>query len=267
MFTDLIDSIVSPCAYRRFAGEKASRTAAYTAVLSLIFVVALSIAIKVRLAPLFDQTFDWMKTSFPAITFSAGKVTSTASTPTRLEHPRAKEVAIMVDTSRTDPVTPDQMREAKVLAYLTGNALYMERDSRLEVFDLTKSASSKTITIDSSTYAEMERIFNWVFYPAILLFFFLVFCASLCFFAAIYALVGMLVASLTNAQLGFGALFQIALHAQSASVLLRAADALSPVRIPLAGALSLALSVTYLTLGIRAAGRAEPAAPPATPAA
>jgi len=263
----MIASLTSPSAYRRFAGEKPSRTAAYTALLALIFVAALSVAIKIRLTPLFDETFSWLKTSMPAITFSAGKVTSTALTPTRVEHPRAKEVAVMIDTERTDPVTSAQMTEAKVLAYLTGNALYMERDGRLEVFDLAKSSSGKAVTIDAQSYGEMERIFNWVFYPVVLLLFFVIFCVSLCFFGAIYGLVGMLVASLTGAELGFGALFRLAIHAQSASVLLRSLDALSPVRIPLAGALSLVLSVTYLTLGIRAAARPETAPAPTAPEA
>ena len=267
MFIDLIASLTSPSAYRRFAGEKPSRTAAYTAFLSLIFVVALSVAIRVRLTPLFDQTFDWLKTTMPAVTFSAGKVTSTAPTPTLIEHPRYKEVAVMIDTNRTDPVTTAQMKDAKALAYLTSNALYLERDGRLEVFDLAKSASAKAITVDAQSYREMERVFNWLFYPLVVLFFFVVFCISLCFFGAIYGLAGMLVASLTGAELGFGALFRLALHAQSASVLLRAVDALSPVTIPLAGALSLALSVTYLTLGIRAAGRPDSAPTPPAPAA
>jgi len=276
VFIDLIASLTSPSAYRRFAGEKPSRTAAYTAFLSLIFVVALSVAIRVRLTPLFDQTFDWLKTTMPAVTFSAGKVTSTAPTPTLIEHPRYKEVAVMIDTNRTDPVTVQQLGDlrkqlravsAKALAYLTSNALYLERDGRLEVFDLAKSASAKAITVDAQSYREMERVFNWLFYPLVVLFFFVVFCISLCFFGAIYGLAGMLVASLTGAELGFGALFRLALHAQSASVLLRAVDALSPVTIPLAGALSLALSVTYLTLGIRAAGRPDSAPTPPAPAA
>ena len=267
MFTDLIASLTSPSAYRRFAGEKPLRTAAYTAFLSLIFVVALSVAIRIRLTPLFDQTFDWLKTTMPAITFSAGKLTSTAPTPTLVEHPRFKEVAVMIDTSRTEPVTAAQMKDAKALAYLTSNALYMERDGRLEVFDLSKSASAKTITVDAQSYGEMERVFNWVFYPLVILFFFVIFCISLCFFAAIYGLAGMLVASLTGAELGFGALLKLALHAQSAAVLLRAVDALSPARIPSSWAVSLALSMTYLTLGIRAAGRPDPARTPPAPAA
>ena len=195
MFTDLIASLTSPSAYRRFAGEKPLRTAAYTAFLSLIFVVALSVAIWILLTPPFDQTFDWLKTTMPAITFSAGKLTSTAPTPTLVEHPRFKEVAVMIDTSRTEPVTAAQMKDAKALAYLTSNALYMERDGRLEVFDLSKSASAKTITVDAQSYGEMERVFNWVFYPLVILFFFVIFCISLCFFAAIYGLAGMLVAS------------------------------------------------------------------------
>ena len=263
MFNDLIASLTSPSSYRRFAGERPVRTAAYTAFLSLIFVAALAVAIKIRLAPLFDQTFDWLKTSMPAVTFAAGKVTSSAAIPTRVEHPRFKEVAVMIDTSRTDPVTPAQMKEAKTLAYLTSNAFYLERNDRIEIFDLAKSSSERAVTVDAKTYAEMERAFNWIFYPFLILFFFVLFCLSLSFFGLLYALAGMLIASLTGAELSFGALFQLALHAQSAAVLLRSADALLPARIPLAGGASLALSVAYLTLAIRAAGRRGDAPPPA----
>lgn len=262
MLNDLLASISSPSAYRRFAGEKASRTAAYAALLSLIFVMALGAAIKMRLTPLFDQTFDWLKTSVPAVTFSGGRVSSAAAGPTRIEHPRAKEVAVMIDTDRTDPVTSALMKDAGVLAYLTGNALYLERDNRLEVFDLSKAPPGKTVTVDAKTYAEMERVFNWIFYPMALLLIFGVFILSLCFFGLVYGLAGMLVASLAGAELGFGSIFKLAVHAQTAAVLLRVADALSPARIPLTWILSLALSATYLVLGIRAAGR-TPESPPA----
>ena len=40
-----------------FAGEKNARTAAYVAFLSLVFIGALGIAVKLRLAPLFDETY------------------------------------------------------------------------------------------------------------------------------------------------------------------------------------------------------------------
>jgi len=262
VLNDLISSLTSPSAYRRFAGEKAGRTAAYAAFLSLIFVAALAVAIKLRLTPLFDQTFEWLKTSMPAVTFAAGKVSSTALTPTRVEHPRAKEVAVMIDTSRTEPVTPALMKEANVIAYLTGNALYLERDNRIEIFDLSKSAAGKTVTVNADTYREMEKVFNWVFYPVVLLLFFVLYCVSLSFFGLIYSLAGLLVASLTGAELSFGTIFQMSLHAQSAAVLLRAVDSLSPKSIPLAGMISMAMSVTYLTLAIRASGRPEPAQPP-----
>ena len=203
----------------------------------------------------------------PAITFAAGKVTSTAAVATRVEHPRFKEVAVMIDTGRTDPVTPAQMKEAKTLAYLAGNAFYLERDNRIEVFDLSKSSSERSVTVDAQSYGEMERAFNWIFYPVVLFLFFFLFCVSLSFFGLIYALAGMLVAALSGAELSFGALFRLALHAQSAAVLLRAADTLSPVRIPLAASVSLILSMTYLTLAIRAAGRPQTDPLPPAPSA
>src|SRR4051812_1166863 len=164
MIPDLLDSIVRPAAYRRFASEKGARTVRYAAFLSLIFVGALGIAVKLRLAPLFSETFAWLETSMPALTFADGGVTSPASGPVRLEHPRAKEIAVIVDTSRKEPVTLAQMKEAKALAYLTGGALYLDRGGdQLETIDLTKSSSGRSVTVDANTYKAMEHAFNWVF--------------------------------------------------------------------------------------------------------
>src|ERR1700720_3459806 len=83
MIPDLLDSIVRPAAYRRFSAEKAARTASYAAFLSLIFVGALGIAVKLRLAPLFTETFTWLETSMPPLMFAAGGVTSPTPGPGR----------------------------------------------------------------------------------------------------------------------------------------------------------------------------------------
>src|SRR3954466_1167105 len=122
MIPDLLDSIVRPAAYRRFASEKGARTVRYAAFLSLIFVGALGISVKIRLAPLFAETFAWLQTSMPSLKFTAGGVTSSVPAPLRVEHPKMREVAVMIDTGRKDPVTAEQMKQAKVIAYLTGNA-------------------------------------------------------------------------------------------------------------------------------------------------
>jgi hypothetical protein len=267
MIPDLLDALHRPAAYRRFAGEKNARTAAYIAFLSLIFVGSIGIAVKLRLAPMFDETFAWLESSMPAVTFANGTVTSAATAPVRLEHPRAKGVALMIDTSRKDAVTAQQMTDAKVLAYLTANALYLKRGDddakgQLETIDLTKGASDRPVTVDANSYKDLERAFDWVFYPALMLFFFLSFAASLAFCGLLYGLAGMAAAAMTGAKLEFGALFRVAVHAQTAGSLLYALDALMPRSIPFFELASIAMTLAFVWLGVKAAA-ATPPAPPA----
>ena len=268
MIPDLLDALIRPDAYRRFAGEKPARTAASIAFLSLIFMGSIGIAVKLRLAPLFDETFHWLETTMPAVTFANGTVTSTAPAPLRLEHPRMKEVALMVDTSRKDPVTAQQMADAKVLAYLTSNALYLKRGdddkAQLETIDLAKSTAERPVTVDANSYKDMERAFDWVFYPALMLFFFMTFAVSIAFCGLLYALIGLAMASLAGAALNFATLFRLGVHAQTAGCLLYSLDALLPRSIPYFQFVSVFLSLGYLWYGVRAA--AVPSAPaPATP--
>ena len=266
MIPDLLDSIFRPAAYSRFAAEKPARTVRYVAFLCLIFVGALGVAVKLRLAPLFTETFVWLETSMPTLQFASGGVTSPTPGPLRLEHPHAKDVAVMIDTARKDPVTAAQMADAKVLAYLTSNALYVERGTgQVETIDLAKSVPDHPTTVDAGTYKEMERAFDWVFYPALMLFFFLIFAISIAVFGLLYALLGMVLASVAGGSLAFAQLFRIAAHAQTAGSLLYALDATLPRTIPYFQIVSVASSLTFLWLGVRAAVKAAPANPPATP--
>ena len=263
MIPDLLDSIVRPAAYRRFASEKGARTVRYAAFLSLIFVGALGISVKIRLAPLFTQTFAWLETAMPPLMFTTGGVTSTAPGPLRVQHPKISDVAVMIDTNRKDPVTIDQLKQAKVIAYLAGNALYLDRgQGQLETIDLAKSAPEREVTVDATMYKEMERTFDWVFYPALMLFFFLAFAIALAFSALLYGLAGLVLASLAGGALEFAALFRIGLHAQPAGSLLYALDAALPTGIPYFQLVSIALSLAFLWLGIRAAVRPAPVAEP-----
>ena len=268
MIPDLLDALVRPASYRRFAAEKSARTASYAAFLALIFIGGLGIAVKLRLAPLFTETFVWLETSMPTLKFATGGVTSATPGPLRLEHPRTKEVAVVIDTARKDPVTSQMMNDAKVIAYLTNNALYLDRgQNHLETIDLTKSAPEREVTVDATMYKEMERAFDWVFYPALMLFFFLAFALALALSGLAYALVGMIFASLAGGSLEFAALFKIALHAQTAGSLLYALDATLPTTIPFFQVVSVGLSLTFLWLGVKAVVKAGPPAEPPVPAA
>jgi hypothetical protein len=216
---------------------------------------------------MFTETFAWLESSMPALKFSAGGVTSSVPGPLRLEHPSTKEVAVMIDTNRKDPVTVKEMTDAKVMAYLAGNALYVSRGvNQIDTIDLTKSPPERSMTVDASTYKEMERAFNWIFYPALMLFFFLAFAIALAFSALLYALAGLIFASLAGGSLEFAALFRIAVHAQTAGSLLYSLDAMMPVALPYFQYISIAASLTFLWLGVNAAVKAAPPQP-AAPAA
>ena len=264
MVPDLLDSLLRPASYRRFAGEPRGRSAAYVAFLAAIFIGAFGFAAKLRLAPLFSETFHWLQTSMPALHVSGGKIESVPPAPVRLEHPRYKEVALMIDTSRKDPVTPKIMDDLKVNAFLASNALYIKNDGHVEALDLSTSGAERPTTIDADSYKAMERAFDWVFYPALLLLMFLLFALWLTTFGLLYALAGMIVSSVAGAGLGFAALYRIALHAQTAAALLYALDSLLPWAVPGLAVLSPVLSLTFLWLGIRGASGAA-VAPPAAP--
>ncbi len=262
MVPDLLDALCRPAAYRRFAGENPARTATYVAFLSLVFVASIGVAVKLRLAPLFTETFSWLETQMPEIQFAGGVVTSTPPGPLRLEHPRAKEIALMVDTTRKEPVTPAQLEEAKVLAYVTSNALYLNRGrGRVESIDFSKSGAERPVKLDAAAYKEMERAFNWIFYPALLLFFFLAFALSMAVSGLVYALVGLIAASASHATLSFGQLFRLSVHAQTAGCLLYALDAILPFAIPRLPVVSAILTLTFLVLAVRAHARAAEETP------
>ncbi|MDE2491825.1 MAG: DUF1189 family protein, partial [Elusimicrobia bacterium] len=265
MLPDFLDALVRPAAYRRFAAESPARSARYVAFLSLILLAAFGTAVKLRLVPVVDRTFAWLETSMPVLTFSDGGVTSNLEGPTRIQHPTVKEIAVMIDTKRTDPVKVDELTKDKVIAYLTHDALYLQRGDQIETIDLSKSAPERPVTLDAATYKNMEQSFDWVVYPSLTLFFYLVFAVSLAFFGALYALAGMFYASLAGARLGFAPLFRIALHAQTAAALVRALDTVLPWPIPQSRLISLALSLAYMWLAVGACAGAPPSPEPAAP--
>lgn len=256
MLQDLLGSVASTRAYRRFATQKASRTLLYLAFLSVIFTAAGTVALRIRLGPVVDETFAWLEKEVPTLTFDKGTVTSTAAGPVKLTHPRAPEVALLIDTARTAPVTAQDMASAKVLAYLTSNALYMEKEpGSVTSYDLSKAAMERPVTVDSRFFREAAKALKTIVYPATVLSLLLMFAAWTAACGLFYAVLGLLFNSLAGGALGFGALFQLAVHAQTASTLLRAVLAFLPFALPAAGLISLVLSASYLWLGVRANAR------------
>lgn len=258
MLSDLLGSVSSTASYRRFASQKASRTMLYLAFLSMLFTAAGTVALRLRLGPVIDETFAWLEKEVPTLTFSKGVVSSAAAGPTRLAHPRAPEVAVMIDTSRTTPVSSADMQEAKVLAYLTSNALYLEKErGSVQSTDLSKAALERPVTVDAAFYREAAQALKTVIYPATILSLFLMFAAWTAMCGVFYAVLGLLFNSAAGGALTFGQLYQMAVYAQTGSTLLRIVLAFMPFAIPAAGLVSLLITSAYLWLGVRAAARPD----------
>lgn len=263
MIQDLLGSIASTQAYRRFAAEKAGRTVLYLFFVSLLFTIGGSIAMQMRVGPVVDETFAWLGAEVPALTFSAGKVTSAEPAPKRLVHPKAPEVAIMIDTARTETVSLQKLQEDKVIAYLTNNALYVQQQQgKVEVYDLSKAAMERPIVVDAKFFREAASALKRVVYPLAIVTVFAFASAWIAFAGLFFALLAMLLQSAAGGALTFGALYQIALHAQTSALFLRVLFSFLPFAVPLSGLLSLIITSIYLWLAVKvnAAATAETSA-------
>jgi hypothetical protein len=253
MIQDLLGAVASTQAYRRFAAEKAGRTVLYICFLSLLFTVFGSIAMKLRVGPAIDQTFEWLEKDVPTLTFEKGKVSAASPEPKRIAHPAAPEVAVMIDTARTTPVTAQDLKDQKVLAYLTNSALYIEeRPGEIRSYDLGKAAADKPVVVDAKFFRDASSAVKTVVYPLAIVTVFVFAGLWTAFAGLFFALLGMLFGSIAGATLTFGSLYQIAIHAQTASLLVRVVMAFLPFFIPMSGLLTFLITAVYLWLGVRA---------------
>ena len=263
MIQDLLGSIASSQAYRRFAAEKAGRTALYLFFISLLFTIGGSIAMQMRIGPVVDETFSWLSKEVPTLTFSAGKVTSADNAPKRLQHPQAPEVAVMIDTTRTEPVTMQMMKDAKVIAYLTNNALYIEQQQgKIEVYDLSKAALERPMVVDAKFFHDAAGALKKVVYPLAIVTVFVFASAWTAFAGLFYALIAMILQAIGGGALTFGAQYQIAIHAQTTALLVRIVMSFLPFTVPMSGLLTLFITSVYLWLAVKtnAAAAAETSA-------
>lgn len=259
MIQDLLGAVASSQAYRRFASEKASRTVLYICTLSLLFTVFGTVAMKLRVGPAIDETFAWLERDFPPLTFDKGKITTDVEGPKRLVHPSSPEVAIMIDVARTTPVLAQDMHDAKVLAYLTSSALYLEdRPGEIKSYDLSKAALERPMTVDAKFFREAASAVKTVVYPLAVVTVFVFAALWTAFAALLYALLGLLLNSIAGGTLAFGPLYQLAVHAQTSSMLLRVILAFLPFVVPMSGLLSMLITAVYLWMGVRENARHAP---------
>ena len=253
MIQDFLGSIASTQAYRRFTTERAGRTFLYLLFISLLNTVGGSVILQFRFAPVIDETFAWLATEVPTLTIAAGKISSSEFAPKRLSHPKAPEIALMIDTSRTEPVTLQTMKDAKVMAYLTNNMFYIEsKPGKMEAYDLSKAAIERPIVIDTKFFREAAGVFKKIVYPLLILALFAGTAAWKALAGLFYSLLAMIFNSMAGSSLGFGSLYQIAIHAQTTALLMGIIMPLLPFAIPFSGLALIMITAVYLWLAVKA---------------
>lgn len=256
MFLDPINAITSIDFYKKVAKQSVGRTAAYLALLSLLFTLALTVALKVKVGPAIDDTFVWLEKTMPKLTFDNGKLSADPAVAVTLRHPKIEEVAIVIDTARTEPVTAADLEKAKVSAYITGSAMYLTPapgEVRVHEFGAAPNKpGQQPVVIDSKFYSELARVTRLVLYPSLMIVVFVFFASWTLMSTAFYSLVSLGANTVANAGLDYKSLFNIALYAQTLITALQAIFLFMPVGLPLAPLVSLIITTTYIWLAVKA---------------
>lgn len=258
---DPINSITSVQFYKKVAAQSGGRTAGYLAYLGLVFAVLATAAFKTRLGPSIDGTFAWLEKSVPVMEFSGGRVRSEAG-PTTLRHPEIPDIALQIDTTRTEPVTIQVMQELKVKGFLASNALYMiDPKGQLTVNDFSKAAAgdSQPLKIDAAFFRKANEVLSRALYPVTFALAFAFFLAWKAFSSLFFSLVAMCVAAIAQVQLPFGSLVAIAVYAQTLIIAIQTIFLFMKAPLPLAPLVSLAATTTYIWLAVKATGAPQPA--------
>lgn len=252
MIFDPINSITSVDFYRKVAKQTVTRSFLYLAYLSAIFSLAATIALKVKVGPVIDETFLWLERSVPTLTFADGKLTAPDPTPATIRHPKYSEIAVTIDTARTEPVTPDILERNKVVAYVTGTAMYlMERPGEMRTFDFRTGGAGRPVVIDGAFYRSAARVMGRLLYPLSLLITFLLFMFWKSLASLAYSTLALAINAAARASLPYRDLFNISVHAQTLIIVIQAIFLFMPIGIPFSALVAVGLTGTYLWLAIK----------------
>ena len=249
---DPVNAITSVSFYRKIAKQAFSRTVLYLVYLAAIFCVLGAVALKVRVGPALDQTFDWLAKSAPVLTFDNGKFSSPAAMPVVLRDPAYQDVAVAIDTTRTAPVTEKDMDGAGVTAYLTQSDFYLRRpNGTIEDRSFADTKTEKPVTLDAAFYQEAGALLNRILYPAAIFGLFAVFLVWKLLSSLFYSLVAMALNNALHAGRAYAELFNLSAYAQTLIIAVQIIFLFMPSRIPLFSLVALAVTGAYLYLALR----------------
>ena len=252
MIFDPINSITSVEFYRKVAKQTVTRSFLYLAYLSAIFSLAATIALKIKVGPVIDETFQWLEREVPTMTFADGKLTTANPAAATIRHPRYSEIAVTIDTTRVEPVTPDILERNRVVAYVTGTAMYlMERPGDMRTFDFRTGGASRPVVIDGAFYRSAAQVMARLLYPLSVLLTFLIFMSWKSLASLAYSALALALNSAAQASLPYKDLFNISVHAQTLIIAIQAIFLFMPVSIPFSALVAAAMTGVYLWLAIK----------------
>ncbi len=262
---DPVNGVTSIAFYRKVAPQSHARSFLYVVYLGALFTAGCLGAAKAKITPAIQETAAWMARTIPTLTLEGGRLKSAVEGPVTIRHPKVSGVAAVIDTTRTDPVTPQMMEAAQVQIYITANALYLKRlPGRLDVHDFSGApAKDGPQVLDADFYkeaGELLPIFFYIFIAALVFPFFIAWTIAA---TALYSLMALMLNALMNGGLGYAPLLNITVYAQTLPTALWVVFLFMPAFPPGFPILTAALTGTYIALAVRDFLRAPPPAPAA----
>lgn len=257
MISDIGRSVGDFSFYKEVPKKTVWATVAYLTLLGGLFSVAVTIAVYQNVRPRILQAAEWAATTMPVLTLADGKLSSAAPGPLEIRHPDVQQAGLMVDTLRTEAVTPAEMSQKKLIAYLTADAVYVLTPDRLETYALAQTKGKESLVVDAEFYRTISGILLKVLYPIAFLTSWATFLIWKHVAAVLYTLVGMLVNAVVDGGHEPPTLYRMAVYAQTPVIVLQTAALFLPRPIPLFPVLALLVVTAYLWQAIR---HAEPPA-------
>lgn len=261
MLGDPVKCIADFSFYKEIPKKTLRQTAGYLAYLGLIYAAAVMVALTIHLRPKIKEAVNWASETIPPMTLAEGRLKSSVPGPTTVRHPASENLGVVIDTDRAEPVTMAEMAERKVLAYLTGDKIYIVDNRAMKVYDLSKAKNENPVEIDRKFYESIGSVLTLVLYPAAFAVSWLVFFFWKHLSAGVYTLLALLI----NAGIGGGQeaedLYKLSVYAQTPVVALQMAALIALKPIPLFGVLAFLVVGVYQWQGIKQLQPADDAAP------
>ncbi|MFA5138040.1 MAG: DUF1189 family protein [Elusimicrobiota bacterium] len=239
--------------YREVPKKSGLATVGYISLLGLAYALSMLLAVHIHLRPLINEAVDWLATSVPVLTLADGKISCAMPGPIEIRPPRLPNMLLVIDTERTAAVSPSEMTERKIQAYLTQNTAYIYNPSnrRVEAYDLAAAKPPAPMVIDGPFYRKIGKLFTKALYPATLAIAWFFFFVAGHFWALVYSLVALLVNAFMGAEQPYSSLYKISVYAQTPVVVLQVLTLVLWKPIPYYRLLALVIVGLYLCLAIR----------------